>query len=91
MLNEIIEKILGDISIQGETNHDNKSIENLDVYETVVKNLIEKIINNAEYFKDNRFSAKRISNKSIDILRDVDNDIQRTLELYDEYHRSDIF
>ncbi len=70
-LKDLIEKILGNITICLETNHDNEVFKNLDNYEEVLDFIIQELIYAAR--ERNRYEASAVScgNKAYNILKNI--------------------
>lgn len=70
-IEEIIDKLVGDITIHGETYADCESLKNLDNARTIILHLIDKISKNCEYKNDVRYSVKKICKASREILFEI--------------------
>lgn len=70
-IGDILDKIVGDTSIACETNHDNKSIENLEEVEAVANWLIERLENNVASYGDYRCSANDIAIRTYEIIEKI--------------------
>lgn len=67
-ISEILDKLVGSTSIWCETNHDNESMENLDVIEEVASWLYERITDNLKYETRSEYSAQRIVKRTKDLI-----------------------
>lgn len=57
---EIVKKLLGNIKPVGETNEDNKRLDNLNEYTELAENLIEEILEVAKHSNRTEFSIKQL-------------------------------
>lgn len=71
----IIEQIIGNIESCGETNSDEKALQNLKFAEEVIFRLIESLIGNSEN-NSCEFSVQEIREESIKILKYIQEVIQ---------------
>ena len=67
----ILDKLVGSTSIGRETNHDKKSIENLNEVEAVANWLIERLENNAIWYGYYRGSANDITIRTYEIIEKI--------------------
>ena len=67
-ISEILDKLVGSTSIWCETNHDNESMENLDVIEEIASWLYERITDNLKYETRSEYSAQRIVKRTKDLI-----------------------
>jgi hypothetical protein len=66
---EIVDKLIGDFSAHGESNHDTKSLKILeDEVKDLLFHLIDQLVNNAKLKDDHRGSMRDIGLQSNDIL-----------------------
>lgn len=71
---DIIKQLIGSIKGIGETNYDNKVLNNLDFAEFVIYELINDLLYNAKYerYEDSKLN---IQEKSIEIIKNIGFDI----------------
>jgi hypothetical protein len=70
-IDEIIKRLIGNISAQGDTSLDEIVMKNLDYAETIFMYIFNRLESNA-YMKDYpQYSIRQIANKSIEILEQV--------------------
>ena len=78
-INEIMERLFGTIAPVGETNEDQRRLENVDKIETALNYIIEELLNGYDYIGSNRISEYKIAEKAKDILIDLKNKLVDTL------------
>lgn len=71
---DIIKQLIGHINGIGETNYDNKSLENLDFLRLLLDNLRDVLVENANYegYEASRLDIKR---ETLKIYQDFEDDI----------------
>ena len=80
---EFIKHNLGHINFEGETNHDRKSLENLEKYDELITILLYEINDVFDETKDRpEFSGKQLHKKTGFIIRDIK-------ELYENFKIKD--
>lgn len=68
-IEEIIDKLFGEIQPLCETNEDNERFENLYTYQRIYDYLTNELIECAKWKNDYRYSAKKIGKKAYEILK----------------------
>lgn len=79
-MKELLNKLLGDISVYCETNHDKDVYDNLDNYKNVVSYLIDELAKTSHWKDDYRGGADSCGTKAYDILKSIKEDIDDILE-----------
>ena len=74
-ISEILDKLVGSTSVWCETNHDNESLENLEILEEVACWLEERITDNLKYETRSEQYEKKIVKKKKDLI------VNRSLDL----------
>ena len=67
-ISEILDKLVGSTSVWCETNHDNESLENLEILEEVACWLEERINDNLYYSSRSEYSAQAIVKRTKDLI-----------------------
>jgi hypothetical protein len=67
-ISEILDKLVGSTSVWCETNHDNESLENLEILEEVACWLEERITDNLKYETRSEYSAQEIVKRTKDLI-----------------------
>lgn len=67
-ISEILDKLVGSTSVWCETNHDNESLENLEILEEVACWLEERITDNLKYETRSEYSAQKIVKRTKDLI-----------------------
>ena len=67
-ISEILDKLIGSTSVWCETNHDNESLENLEILEEVACWLEERITDNLKYETRSEYSAQKIVKRTKDLI-----------------------
>lgn len=67
-ISEILDKLVGSTSVWCETNHDNESLENLEILEEVACWLEERITDNLKYEIRSEYSAQKIVKRTKDLI-----------------------
>lgn len=83
-IDEIINKLFGDIMPLADQRIDDERYENLVNYETAFESMMWELIECAKWKNDNRYSANRIGEKAYEILNRVVDTIQDELRIIEE-------
>lgn len=75
-IEEILEKLMGNIAPVCETNEDNSRFNNLEIYKNALNYIVEELIECAKWKGDHRYSADRIGKEAFDILSSAFEDIE---------------
>lgn len=67
-ISEILDKLVGSTSVWCETNHDNESLENLEILEEVACWLEERITDNLKCETRSEHSAQKIVKRTKDLI-----------------------
>lgn len=81
---EILERLFGNIQPVCDQTIDDQRYENLDVYSKIFDYIIEELIGSAKYKNDNRYSANKIGEKAYEILKIQNEYIQNELRIIEE-------
>lgn len=82
-IQEILEKLFGNLAPVCETKEDDRRYENLEIYKEATKFFIDELIESAKWKNDNRYSAKRIGKETYDFLESILEDLQVVIEQID--------
>lgn len=83
-LEEILEKLFGEIQPLCDQHYDDERYENLNNYERIFDYLVNELIECARWKNDNRYSANRIGDKAYTILTRKLEEIEDELRIIDE-------
>ena len=83
-ISHVLDSLVGSTSIACETNHDNRSLENLKELENVSNWLIERLEDNADWYGDHRGSANHIAVKTYEIIEKVNYVTNELMEMKKE-------
>lgn len=76
-----IKDLIGEIKPVGETNEDNKRIENIDKYDLLINYLIEELYQAATYKDDEMHSRSKVGGKAFKVLCELKTQIEDDLNL----------
>lgn len=77
-------KLLGRIEPVGETTEDNERLENINNYDLLVRHLIGEMYRTAKYKESNRYSERKLGEKSYRLLHGLKQEIDGYLDLLKE-------
>lgn len=80
-IEEILEKLFGQIYPYGSTEIDEKRYNNLENYKKALNFIVDKLVECASFNNDNRFSCNNIGSKAYDILNGRKDIIEECLRL----------
>ena len=83
-MDEILEKLLGDIMPVASTHIDNERYENIFNWENALAIITTELIESAKWKNDNRYSANRIGERTYNILKRTIDVIEDELRIIDE-------
>lgn len=83
-LEEIIEKLFGEIQPLADEHYDNERYENLGNYERIFGYLVNELIECAKWKNDNRYSANRLGERAFNILKGNYEQIEDELRIIEE-------
>ncbi len=83
-IEEILERLFGNIQPLCDQTQDDIRYENLDIYSKVFDFIIEELIESAKWKNDNRYSANRIGEKAFEILKIQNDYITDELRIIEE-------
>jgi hypothetical protein len=75
-IDEILEKLMGNIKPVCETNEDNIRFNRLETYKIALNYIVEELIECVKWKDDYRYSADRIGKEAFDILSSIFEDIE---------------
>lgn len=79
-LKDILDKLVGDICVNGETNSDNESFDNICEVEEFLVSTINKLASNSKFKDRKEYSMKKVANKSDEVI----NRIKDVINYYEE-------
>lgn len=82
-IEEMLEKLFGNLVPVCETNEDNRRFENLESYKEATKFFINELTKSAKWKNDYRYSAKRIGEEAYDFLKSILEDLECIIDLVD--------
>ena len=82
-IEEILEKLFGNVAPVCEINEDNRRLENLELYKKATKFFINELIESAKWKNDYRYSAKQIGEETYDFLKLILEDLECVIDLVD--------
>ncbi len=83
-IDEILNKLLGDIMPVASEHIDNERYENIINWEEAFESIMWELIECAKWKNDNRYSANRIGEKAYEILKRATDTIQDELRIIEE-------
>lgn len=82
-IEEILEKLFGNVAPTCETNEDKRRLENLEPYKKATSFFIDELIESAKWKNDYRYSAKKIGEEAYNFLKSILEDLECAIELAD--------
>ena len=83
-IEEIIERLFGEIQPLCDQHYDDERYENLENYEKIFDYIVNELIECAKWKNDNRYSANRIGESAYKILKVNYEQIEDELRIIDE-------
>lgn len=69
IINNVLRALIGQTSAEGETNHDEKALENLGSLEIVLISILDTFLGNIDYLERHEASIKKISDFSKEVIK----------------------
>lgn len=80
-IEEILERLFGEIQPLCDSQYDDERYENLDNYEKVFNYLVNEITECAKWKNDNHYSAKKLGERAFSILEQNYKEIKDTMDM----------